>query len=108
MKIDIVCKNITLDAPLQVFIDKKIGGLEKFLTDGPASVRVEIGKPSKHHRSGPIFHAEVNLKLGGKLLRGESDHKDLRTAIDEARDELHLQIKKLKEKKKDLSRKPKK
>lgn len=108
MKIDIVCKNITLDAPLQVFIDQKIGGLEKFIAKGPSSVRMEIGKPSKHHRTGPVFYADGNLNIGGKLLRAEATDKDLRTAIDSVRDELHLQIKKLKEKKKDLSRKPKK
>jgi ribosomal subunit interface protein len=108
MKIDIVTKNITLDAPLQVFIDQKIGGLEKFIQNGPSSIRVEIGKPSRHHRTGPVFYAEVNLTVGGKLLRAEATDKDLRTAIDKSRDELHLQIKKFKEKKKDLSRKPKK
>ena len=108
MKINITTKNITLDVPLRVFIDQKISVLERFISKGPVSASVEIGKPSRRHKSGPIFYAEVNLKIGGALLRGEGNHKDLRTAIDEARDELHLQIKKLKEKKKDLSRKPKK
>ena len=108
MTIDIVTKNITLDAPLRVFIENKIGGLERLLPSGPVEVRVEIGKPSRHHRSGPVFYAEVNIKIAGRLLRGESTDKDLRTAIDKTRDELHMQIKKFKEKRKDLSRKPKK
>ena len=97
MKINITTKNITLDEPLRVFIEQKIGDLEKFIQKRPISASVEIGKPSKHHKTGPVFYAEVNLKIGGALLRGESTHKDLRTAIDESRDELHLQIKKLKE-----------
>lgn len=104
MRIDITTKNITLDEPLRVFIEQKIGGLEKFIQGGSVSARVEIGKPSKHHRSGPVFYAEVNLKIGGKLLRAEAAHADLRTAIDNARNELHIQIKKFKEKKKDLAR----
>lgn len=108
MKINITTKNITLDAPLKIFIEQKIGALEKFIQKGPISASVEIGKPSKHHKTGSVFYAEVNFNVGGALLRGESSHKDLRTAIDEARDELHQQIKKLKEKKKDLSRKPSK
>ncbi|MEK7217545.1 MAG: ribosome-associated translation inhibitor RaiA [Patescibacteria group bacterium] len=99
MKINITTKNITLDAPLKMFIEQKIGGLEKFIQKGSVSASVEIGKPSKHHKTGPVFYAEVNLKVGGALLRGESTHKDLRTAIDEARDELRLQIKKFKERK---------
>ncbi len=98
MKIDISTKNITLDEPLRVFIEQKIGGLEKFIQGGSVSARVEIGKPSKRHRSGPVFYAEVNLNVGGKLLRAEATHADLRTAIDTARNELHIQIKKFKEK----------
>jgi len=108
MKININTKNITLDEPLRVFIEQKIGSLDKFIQKGPVSVAVEIGKPSKHHKTGPVFYAEANLKVGGVLLRGESTHKDLHTAIGEARDELHIQIKKFKEKRKDLSRQPKK
>ena len=108
MKINITTKNISLDLPLKTFIEQKVGGLEKFIQKGPVSAVVEIGKPSKRHKTGPVFYAEINLKVGGPLLRGEASHKDLRTAIDEARDELYAQIKKLKEKQKDLSRKPKK
>ncbi|MBX4189986.1 ribosome-associated translation inhibitor RaiA [Candidatus Parcubacteria bacterium] len=107
MTIDISTKNITLDNPLRVFVEEKIGALEKMISS-PAEARVEIGKPSRHHRSGPIFYAEVNLRVDGKLLRGESSHDDLRTAIDQARDELKIQLKKLKEKKKDLARMPRK
>ena len=103
MRIDITTKNITLDTPLQVFIEQKVGGLERLIA-GSVQTRVEIGKPSRHHRSGPIFYAEINMKVGGKLLRAEATHKDLRTAIDEARDELHVQIKKFKEKTKDRLR----
>jgi ribosomal subunit interface protein len=108
MKINITTKNISLDAPLKIFIEQKIGDLERFITKGPVIASVEIGMPSKHHKTGPIFYAEVNLKVGGSLLRGEASHKDLRTAINEARDELHVQLKKLKEKKKDSLRKAKK
>lgn len=108
MKINITTKNITLDEPIRVFIEEKIGGLDKFIQKGPISAMVEIGKPSRHHKSGPIFYGEVNLKIGGYLLRGEGGNKDLRTAISEARDELYVQIKKLKGKRKDLSRQPSK
>ena len=85
-----------------------MGGLEKLIHKSTATVLVEVGKPSKRHKSGPIFYAEANLKIDGKLLRAEATHADLRTAIDKVRDELHIQIKKFKERKKDFSRKPKK
>ena len=110
MKILMSTKNISLDDALDVFVKQKIGGLEKFIKDPNdlVEVRVEIGKPSKHHRSGRIFYAEVNLKMGGKLLRATCQHEDLRNAIVDVRNELQKQISKFKEKKSDLARKPQK
>jgi|SRR3989344_1320087 len=107
MKIELYGKNISLDEPLKIFIEDKIGGLEKFLGKGPIGARVEIGLPSKHHRSGRIYYAEVNLKVGGKLLRATCQHEDLRNAIVDVKDELQRQLKKFTDKKRDVARKPK-
>ena len=107
MKIDISYNNITSDEPLEVFIREKIGSLDKIIGHDQGTARVEVGKPSKHHRSGPIFHAEANLSLGGNLLRAESMDSDLRTAIVNVKNELHTQITKFKEKRTDESRQPK-
>ena len=90
-------KNIKLDEALIVWVEKKIGSLEKFLKKiDPTAIeaRVEIGKPSKHHRKGPVWYAEVNLKVPRKLLRATSIDKDLRTAVNRVKDELQRQIKK--------------
>ncbi|OHB17219.1 MAG: ribosomal subunit interface protein [Parcubacteria group bacterium RIFCSPLOWO2_01_FULL_40_65] len=97
MKIKINSTNIKLDDALIIWIEKKIGGLEKFLKKiDPATVeaRVEIGKPSKHHHKGLVWYAEVNLKLPGKLLRATNTNKDIRTAINQVKDELQKQIEK--------------
>lgn len=107
MKIDISTKNITLDEPLRTFIEDKIGGLDHLIGSNNGQAKVEIGMPSKHHRSGEVFSAEVNLSLGGKLLRATCTHEDLRNAIVDVKDELQAQIKKFKEKRTDLSRQPK-
>lgn len=106
MKIDITYKNITPDEPLKVFVEEKVGGLERFFGAGPIEARVEIGLPSTHHRSGRIYYAEINLKVGGKLLRATCQHEDMRNAIVDAKNELQQEIKKFKEKKRDISRKP--
>ncbi|MBI2062550.1 MAG: ribosome-associated translation inhibitor RaiA [Candidatus Yanofskybacteria bacterium] len=106
MKIDISTKNITLDEPLRFFIEEKIGGLDKLIGNSTGQAKVEIGMPSKHHRSGEVFSAEVNLSLGGKLLRATCIHEDLRNAIVDVKDELQAQIKKFKEKRTDLARQP--
>ncbi|OGM96876.1 MAG: ribosomal subunit interface protein [Candidatus Yanofskybacteria bacterium RIFCSPHIGHO2_02_FULL_41_11] len=104
MKIELYGRNIKLDEPLKIFVEDKIGGLERFVGQGPIEARVEIGLPSKHHRSGRIYYAEVNLKIGGKLLRATCQHEDLRNAIVDVRNELQGEIKKFKDKKRDLSR----
>lgn len=108
MNLTIKTKNISLDDALKVFVEDKIGGLEKFIQDPNdlVEVRVEIGKPSRHHRSGRVYYAEVNLKMGGKLLRATCQHEDLRNAIVDVKNELQGQIKKIKERSADLSRKP--
>ena len=108
MKIDIVTKNISLDEPLENFVREKIGGLDKLIGNDKSEARVEIGKPSQHHKSGRIFRAEANIRMGGVLLRASCEHEDLRNAIVDVKDELQEQIRKFKEKREDLSRQPKK
>lgn len=106
MKVDIFGKNIELDGPLRTFVQERIGGLERLLGGAKAHARVEMGKPSQHHRSGPVFYAEVNLTIsGGHLLRAQAQHVDLRAAITDVKEELRVQIKKFKEKRTDTSRK---
>lgn len=98
MNIALTAKNIEITEAIRAFVDDKIGGLEKVLGHSEVSASVEIGKPSKHHRSGDVFYAEVNLKMGGNLLRSEAQRDDLYAAIVEAKDELQTQIKKFKDK----------
>ena len=102
MFVKIETKNIKLDDALVIWVEKKIAGLGKFLGKiDPATIetRVEIGKPSRHHRKGPVWYAEANLKLPRKLLRATATDKDLRTAVNRVKDELQQQIKKYLEKK---------
>jgi putative sigma-54 modulation protein len=109
MKIIIHAKNIELTPAIKSYVDEKVGSLSKFLPvhDDVIETRVEVGKPSLHHREGPVFYAEVNLLVGGKLIRANEKNFDLYAAIDKVRDEVEAQIKKFKEKRTDLSRQPK-
>ncbi len=109
MKTMIHVKNIELTSSIEIFISKKMDAIAKLFKVGDELVeaRVEIGKPSKHHQKGPIYYAEINLKIAGELLRATVEHVDLRTAIDFARDEIEGQIKKFKSKRRDTTRKPK-
>lgn len=59
--------------------------------------RVEIGITTKHHKSGPIYRAEVNLSVPDKhLLRAEAEAQDLYQAIDKAKLILEKEINKYK------------
>ena len=102
MKYILQGKNIELTIAINDLIASKIKILERLtkrFDQEAIEARVEVGKPSRHHRSGPIFYAEINLKLPSRLLRAEANHLDLNFAINEAFKEIERQIKKYKEKK---------
>jgi putative sigma-54 modulation protein len=98
MQIDIKGTNLELTEAIKDYVNEKIGSLDKFF-DGILEARVDIGLTTKHHQKGNIFRAEVNLEVPRKHnLRAESEREDLYMAINEVKDELQRQIKKLKEK----------
>lgn len=108
MKITIKGTNIQLSDSIYEYIQKKIGGLDKF-TQGigeesergnpPVECWVEVERTTKHHQSGDIFRAEIQIKLpGAEGVRTESTQWDLHQAIDEAKDEMQRRLKKYKRK----------
>jgi len=102
MKYILQGKNIELTVAANDFISSKIKVLERLtkrFDQEAIEARIEVGKPSKHHRSGFVFYAEINLKLPGGMLRAEANHLDLNFAINEAFKEMERQIKKYKDKK---------
>jgi ribosomal subunit interface protein len=116
MKINIKATNIELNDSLRFWVQEKIGELEKFLgAFGPedliagekekVEIWVEIGKTTKHHLKGDVFRAEVQFHLPKKSIRAEAINADLRTAINEAKDELQREIKQYKGKRLDKARK---
>ena len=109
MRIMVHAKNIELTPSIEVWVDKKMDTISKLFkpSDQLAEARIEIGRPSKHHQKGQVYYAEINLRIGGELLRATVEHVDLRTAVDFARDEIERQIKKFKSKRRDTARKPK-
>ena len=109
INIQIFAKDIDLTDSIRVFIEEKISSLTKlFGNKSQVDAKVEIARTTHHHRSGLVFYAEVNLTVAGELIRAEAYNNDVRNAITEVKDDLKLQINKFKEKRKDLSRQPKK
>lgn len=92
---------------IQSHIEKKLKGLQRIITSLHESptIYVEVGKSSKHHKSGDIYRAEVRTMLKGASLYAVSEQSDLYAAIDDAKDEIEAEAKKLKTKKQTLARK---
>lgn len=106
MNINIKATNMDLTDAIRDYAEKRVESLRKFLSDGGDNVQVqiEVGKTTNHHKSGDIFRAEINLSLAGNAtqFRAEAETADLYAAIDMARDELEVELKRYKGKKEAL------
>jgi len=107
MTINIKATNTELTLAISSYVEEKVGGLDKFIVaEDPNSVlaNVEIGMSTKHHNTGKIFRAEINLHMGGDYLRAVSEQEDLYAAIDDMRDQIAREITAHKNKKRDMFR----
>jgi len=106
MKIITKAKNLEVTGEMQVFIDKKLASLKKFISvlkeDTPekgktlAEVFVEVERETEHHRKGQIFSCQLDVRLPGRRLVVKSNSDDLNKAIVDARKEMEREIKKYK------------
>jgi putative sigma-54 modulation protein len=103
MQITIKAKDLELTEPLKVYINEKIGMLEKFVQrveeQGEILANVEVARTTKHHHKGDVFYAEVNLQLPGRRIRVQEQEYDVRVAIDNVANRLQREIEEYKEKK---------
>jgi ribosomal subunit interface protein len=67
-----------------------LSAFDKLVSPGDESIKcnVEVGKTTRHHKSGDIFRAEINLHTAGKDFYAVSEKGDLYAAIDEVKDEI--------------------
>lgn len=100
----IITKN-TLDVTpsLATYIEEKLMPLAKFVDpfekEGETVLRLEVSRTTQHHQKGnEVFMARADLSVSGKVLRGEASASDIRKAIDEVRNMLHMEIQKYKTK----------
>jgi ribosomal subunit interface protein len=107
MNINIKTTNITLKPDTEQYLTKKLQTLNKIidLEGDNVFAQVELGKTTNHHKSGAIFLAEINLRVGKKRFRAVSKQEDLHAAIDDMKDELSEEIKSKQEKNRTKARK---
>ena len=101
MNITIKGTNLDLTPAIKQYVEEKIGHLDKFI--GANEAKVELEK-DKHHQTGLVFRAEVNMMVGGKMMRAEALSEDIYASVDLVVPKLKEQISKFKDKKNTLSR----
>lgn len=89
MRINTKATNITFTPSISEYIEKKVNMLGKFFRGGEdVLVNVEVGKVSKHHKSGDVFRAEIRAIVDGQNYYAVSETGDLYAAIDMVKDEI--------------------
>lgn len=98
--------NFELTDAISDYVTKKLSSLEKFVGGaGEVLCEVELARTTKHHNSGDIFKAEVNMFVpGAPQVYSVAEEADLYTAIDVVRDEVERKLVSNKDKKETLFR----
>lgn len=85
--------NISLTPSISEYVEKKVGMLEKFFRNADeVLVNIEVGKTTRHHKSGDIFRAEIHIQSAGEEFYATVDKDDLYAAIDEVKDEMAREL----------------
>ena len=96
-----------LTPAISSYVHKKVSSIEKYIDKNSADVvaQVEVGKSTRHHKSGNIFRAEVHITGGNLDLYAVSETDNLYAAIDIVKDEIVHNALQLKGKRETLARK---
>jgi putative sigma-54 modulation protein len=89
MKINTKATNISLTPAISDYVEKKISLLEKFFKNpSEVLINVEVGKTTKHHKSGNVFLAEIHIVADGEEYYATTETEDLYAAIDLVKDDI--------------------
>ena len=107
MNINLQGKNMELTEAIKDYVLKRVTNLEKLLSTietrgGEVMVNFEVGKSTKHHKSGVVFHADCLININGKKFYSSSDKEDLYQTIDEIKESLFNEIRKNKDRRQTL------
>ncbi len=106
MKINTKTTNIEMTPAIADYINKKLGMLEKFFRGmSEVLVNVEVGKTTRHHKSGDFFKAEIHINSNGEEYYANAETEDLYASIDKVKDEIVRELTSSRKKAKRLLRK---
>ena len=100
MKYTIKATDIELSADLRAYVDKKLASLDKFVKRYGEAVEahIEVARPSRHHKTGPVFHVDMHVHVPGAALYAEAEGKTVLEAMDAVKDEIGHELERKKEK----------
>ena len=89
------------------YVVKRVTNLEKLLSSiekngGEIRVNFEVGKSTKHHKAGEVFHSDCLININGKKFYYGSDQEDLYESVDDVKERLYEEIRRDKERKQTL------
>lgn len=101
LNISFKATKLEITPAIRAYAEEKARMIERLLDDRDADARaeIELEQTTRHHQSGPIFRAEINLRTAQLTLRVEAQKEDLYAAIDVAKDELVEELRRAKDKK---------
>ena len=90
---NIKATNFEQTSVIEELLGKRLKTLEKFLPDGETMLicEVELEKQTGQ-QTGRIFRAEINLQVGGTLLRSTATSERMEDAIEQAKNELKSEL----------------
>jgi ribosomal subunit interface protein len=105
-RIKVTARGIEYTKKLEDTLEKKLLQVDRLLPRGVvnATYEVELGKASKHHKTGKIYRAEVNLSYNDVLHRAVGTEETIENAIDVMKNELKSELRKTRTKSKDIAR----
>ncbi|OJI06853.1 MAG: ribosomal subunit interface protein [Candidatus Vogelbacteria bacterium CG22_combo_CG10-13_8_21_14_all_37_9] len=106
MIINIKTLGLDLTPAISAYLQDKLNYVEKSFGNyaEETKVQVEVGKISKHHKSGEVFRAEINVFYRGRNLRAEVLNSDLYLAIEGMKDKIIQDVYKFEKKQNSLFR----
>jgi len=98
MILNIKATKTKLTPSLRQYIEKKLESLTKFIKgdEDMASVKVEIGRTTNHHKKGEVYRAEIKVTLGKNDFYAEESDEDIYAAIDRVKDEVARELRRFK------------
>lgn len=107
MHVVITARGADLTEAIRVYVEEKIGGLEKFF-DQIIRADVVLGMETHHHQKGNVFFAECKLEVPGKDIFAKECDDNVYKAIDKTREFLAAELKKFKVLRREKSKKARK